>query len=142
MRRLWLAVLALVLTACMPTSSIGFTLRGDEIVVLLNLCDGEQLGELELMDADNGTPVLWAIEATDPRSVSEVVIGQVPEGFTETVPLTTDVFSSERIWVDTFRNSELISSGVVPVSDLAEGEVWLDGETFTTEEYAELNCAY
>ncbi len=142
MRRLWFAVLALVLTACMPTSSIGFTLRGDEIVVLLNLCDGEQLGELELMDADNGTPVLWAIETTDPRDVREVVIGQVPEGFTETVPLTTDVFSSERIWIDTFRNSELISSGVVPVSDLAEGEVWLDGETFTTEQYAELNCAY
>lgn len=142
MRRLWLAVLALVLTACMPTSSIGFTLRGDEIVVLLNLCDGEQLGELELLDADNGTPVLWAVETTDPRTVSEVVVGQVPDGFNETVPLTTDPLSTGRIWVDTFRNRELISSGVVPVADLEEGTVWLDGETFTTDEFAELNCAY
>lgn len=91
------ALASIVLVGCSPVNQGAVTkdrATGRPALVLA-LCDGEAVEAVELerrttrgaaIDEDG---VLWRIEARQPRRITRVVVGKVPSGFVEVVPLET-----------------------------------------------------
>lgn len=90
-----MVVVASGLTGCSPAHQSALTLDADSgnPQYVTALCDGEGIVSVRLEEADEDgfglgpASVLWAIEAATPQPVESVIVGEVPDGFTETTAL-------------------------------------------------------
>lgn len=93
--------------ACSSRPPVGFLDAGDgEVAILTGPQSGADLVQLELLGPSSGAaterPVAWRIERTGETSPAwdgSVLIGDVPAGFDETVPLTADEIGGLRVEV-------------------------------------------
>lgn len=89
----------LLLAGCSPLNQGAVTLDEDSQLpeLVLTFCDGEGVEAVRLTEArfedgyyEEGR-TLWRIETAAPRPIQTVTVGEVPEGFREVVPLSTDL---------------------------------------------------
>jgi hypothetical protein len=89
----------LLLAGCLPENQGAVTLDEDTQLpkLVLTFCEGEGIEAVRLTEArledgyyEEGR-TLWRIETAAPRPIPTVTAGDVPEGFREVVPLTTDL---------------------------------------------------
>lgn len=98
-------VTLVVSSGCSPADQGGIALdpESGRPRLELALCDGETVEAVELRtpvtgdwtDRDSAVRTLWRIEADVPRRRASFVVGTVPEGFAEVVPLLTEDLPEE-----------------------------------------------
>lgn len=146
-----LAPLMLALSGCFvfpntPTSSIGALLEDGEIHLLFNMCPNEALKYVDVRTSSNDlsveTAILWQVEANAGQELSEVVIGEAPPEFEETVPLgDTDLLELEAFGVRADMGFGEVSTSVIP-EELEEAVVVLEGHRYSREEFFALDCSF
>jgi hypothetical protein len=145
----WAALFLVTLTGCIlpsdPTSGLGVTLDGDEVVVLFNLCPGQHVRDLQVRTTGDFPPeeaeVLWQITSTADRSPGEIELGSVPDGYEELVPLDVDVLAMDFFGLSADLGDIQVATSV-RTSDLSEDEVLLDGHSFSRDEFSALDCNF
>jgi ankyrin repeat protein len=94
-----LLLTVVVLTGCSPNNQAKVVSdpSSGEPMLLVALCDGEQIqaAQLAIPNAPVGYGVFWRIERQDPETpLDQVVLGQVPTGFAETIAFDSAFDSS------------------------------------------------
>lgn len=86
------ASIGLGLVACdNPKSEVGLSLDEEgELVILYDPCGADSKAQSVQLENSDGR-VLWRIDATDHPTTREFVAGREPDGFSTSVPLTTDL---------------------------------------------------
>src|SRR5690349_24478924 len=85
-----LAAVAVGLAGCTPAGPLGVRRDGDRVTIVLGrqCVPATYLVKLTVYNYDRTRhddvqPPLWTIEATSARAVGSIVLGTVPDGYTE-----------------------------------------------------------
>lgn len=136
-----LAVAALALAGCSPLNQGAVEL--DEATgrpaLVLALCEDEVVERVELRDPTvrGNTRLLWAARADRPRAVERVVVGNVPSGFTEEVPLAEDLPPRLSLRAEVEGGLASRHGGSFRLAALDEREVSMD----QLRDHARANCS-
>jgi hypothetical protein len=98
-RLLTLGLTVVTLTACLPAgqSAVTFDVSTERPVLLLALCRDERVEAVRLAAVeDHGAfyeerETVWRVEAHPPQAVTQVVLGEVPQGFEVVTPIAAEL---------------------------------------------------
>lgn len=128
----WACILLLA-PACDPIDLVlrrlGLVRVADGVAVRFVLCPGELVTVVSLRESgSDSNDFLWRIESTGERQ-SEFVLGQRPDGFTETQSLVSALSTSLPYVISVDTNNQNIASESFSVTDLKSDAVlvaWKD----------------
>ena len=153
-RSLALGLAVVTLTGCLPAdqSAVAFDESTERPVLLLALCSDERVEAVRLAAVeDRGSfyeerETVWRIEARPAQAVTQVVLGEAPEGFEVVTPIAAElpanlVFVAELAGgtvseTDTgpFSVDEALRDDIAAVRDeLAQGAAQNDGVRVTVQ---------
>lgn len=150
-RAVSLVGLVVVLCGCGPLDQSATMLdeRTNMPSLVLALCADERveavrLTAVELTDYSyEEGETLWLIEADEPQALERFVIGEVPVGFDETIPLSDNLPDDLALFAETDGGSARMHGGPFTTSELRPG-VLMRGDFEATqsdlEHDADVNC--
>lgn len=108
---------------------VGALLVDDHPTLMVSLCEGERVESVYVTDSSTQSgegEILWKIVAEgEGVAMEQFIVGEVPRGFEEAVPLDRRAFEREiTAWVQT--DVELI--GAVDFRSMEEGSLYVDLE--------------
>jgi hypothetical protein len=136
--RAFIPMVLVFLGACdlwsQPIDPIAFQRQADEIIIHMRACGDDRIESVMLIYSEDplieGTDErLWRIEAREPRALTEVALGKVPDGYAETTRLREEVSEESILSVRV-----LLEGGDRYLADFKLSELPSDGKLFMVNE--------